>query len=149
MTRINVGIHPKYLVDQHLIAEIKEIPQLLGQLTRSLACGTATNLPTRFTLGKGHVKFFYNKLSYLDNRFNVLREEANKRGFNINASIDLSAYPSWCKNDYVEQPVDEFILIDRISSKLKSKPNFYRYNKKQNIPTFIKTYYLLHKNNTL
>lgn len=130
MTRVNVGINPKYLTDQHLIAEIKEIPQLLGQLSRSLKQGTAElNIPEQFTLGRGHVKFFYNKLLYLERRFLYLKEEAYIRGFKIKVTLDLSDYPDWCLGDYVESSRDVIILKERIYSKLVLKPQYYRYKR--------------------
>lgn len=56
MTRINVGIPPKDLNTKHLIAEhreIKRVPNLIkkGRLKSS-------NIPSNFTLGAGHIKFF-------------------------------------------------------------------------------------------
>ena len=36
----------------------------------------------KFKLGIGHVKFFYNKLLYLKNRYISLYNECIKRGFN-------------------------------------------------------------------
>lgn len=35
MTRVNSGIHPKHLADQHLVAESAEIPIVIGSLRRS------------------------------------------------------------------------------------------------------------------
>ena len=59
MTRINVGIPPADLNGRHLIAEhreIKRIPNLVNRGRYSL-----DNQPKLFKLGKGHVKFFYDK----------------------------------------------------------------------------------------
>jgi len=63
MTRINL-IDPKYLCDQHLIAEIKEINQLSGSFRKSLSSKNGIDLnkiSTTFTLNTGHVYFFYDK----------------------------------------------------------------------------------------
>ncbi len=40
-------------------------------------------IPDKFKLGTGHVKFFYNKLLYLKNRYTSLYNECIKRGFNV------------------------------------------------------------------
>ena len=40
-------------------------------------------IPEQFSLGKGHVKFFYNKLGYLHARYVEIRKECEARGFNI------------------------------------------------------------------
>lgn len=57
MTRINVGVDPSELNTKMLIAEhreIKRIPNVIKSGRYSL-----TNQPKKFTLGTGHVKFFY------------------------------------------------------------------------------------------
>ena len=81
MTRINVGIPPAELNGRHLIAEhreIKRIPNLVNRGRYSL-----DNQPDTFKLGKGHVKFFYDKLLYLKRRYDALYNECRKRGFNV------------------------------------------------------------------
>ena len=73
MTRINVGIPPAELNGRHLIAEhreIKRIPNLVNRGRYSL-----DNQPDTFKLGKGHVKFFYDKLLYLKRRYDSLFDE--------------------------------------------------------------------------
>ena len=63
MTRINIGIPPKQLTNKHLIAEhreIKRIPNVISKGKYNLK-----SIPPEFTLGKGHVSFFYDKLQYL------------------------------------------------------------------------------------
>ena len=70
MTRINVGIHPSELPIKMLIAEhreIKRIPNCIKSGRYSL-----TDIPANFTLGQGHVKFFYNKLAYLRKRYEMI-----------------------------------------------------------------------------
>ncbi len=75
MTRINV-VPVKELCDKHLLAEYRELPRVF-KLAR--VCYDA---PSAYTLGSGHVKFFYNKLKWLDVRFAQLVLEMRKRGFN-------------------------------------------------------------------
>lgn len=82
MTRINVGISVKLLSRQHLIAEhreIKRIPNMIknGRLKHF------NDVPKQFTLGKGHVKFFYNKLEYLRKRYIELYNECLIRGYDV------------------------------------------------------------------
>lgn len=81
MTRINAGIRPKELVDRHLLAEhreIKRIPRLISKGKYNL-----TDIPERFALGPGHVRFFYNKCLYLLKRYREIREECLLRGFQV------------------------------------------------------------------
>lgn len=84
MTRINL-LHPKELSAKHLVAEYREIMRLPGNLQKSLSRKTKPfseeEIPTEYTLGKGHVMFFYNKFKYLQNRFEQLVAEMLARGY--------------------------------------------------------------------
>ena len=59
MTRINSGVKPSELTDKHLLSEareIKRIPNLIKKGRYSMV-----DQPKTFRLGKGHVKFYYDK----------------------------------------------------------------------------------------
>ena len=68
MTRINL-VSPEELTDQHLMAEWREIKMVPAALRRSLRTQSTQavlkKIPSAFTLNKGHVTFFYNKIDYL------------------------------------------------------------------------------------
>ncbi len=81
MTRINAGINPQRLSDKHLIAEHREIKRIPNTIRKGKA--VIKNIPNEFTLGKGHVKFFYDKLYYLLLRYKAIHEECISRGFNV------------------------------------------------------------------
>jgi deoxyribonuclease (pyrimidine dimer) len=84
MTRINAGIKPIHLCNKHLLAEhreIKRIPNVLSNKPHLLE--SIDDIPTEFTLGKGHVRFFYDKLGYLHSRYFAIYEECKRRGFNV------------------------------------------------------------------
>lgn len=128
MTRINL-IPPTTLADQHLIAEIKEINQLCGSYKKSLKSKRGiSNIPATYRLGKGHVTFFYNKGLYLHKRFEKLKEEAIKRGFNINATFN-NVFKKSHYNDWIPRECDIPIIVNRISTRLKQRDNWYKYNK--------------------
>lgn len=74
MTRINL-VPPSELCDRHLIAEYRELPRVFA-LARPCA-----DAPVTYCLGKGHVKFFYDKLRFLYRRQVVLYREMLSRGF--------------------------------------------------------------------
>ena len=81
MTRINAGIDPRELSDRHLIAEhreLKRIPNLVRKGKFHME-----GQPKAFTLGTGHVKFFYDKLGFLYKRYVLLYEECHRRGFDV------------------------------------------------------------------
>ncbi len=128
MTRINVGVNPEELMDQHLIAEIKEIPQLIGQLRKSISSKnfSINDIPSSFRLGTGHVKFFYDKVNYLKDRYESLLEESKYRNFNCRYMLFLDNLPKWCFGEYKENEKDRLIIVERINSKIKMKPTYYR-----------------------
>lgn len=85
MTRINVvPVHE--LSTKHLVAEYREITRLPNNLRKSLNRKnkpfSLNEIPDRYVLGKGHVKFFYNKMQFLKQRFEQLVNEMIKRGYN-------------------------------------------------------------------
>jgi deoxyribonuclease (pyrimidine dimer) len=113
MTRINVGIKPKELPDKLLLAELREIKRIPNIINSGRY--NIINIPNKFKLGTGHVKFFYDKLEYLRKRYLKLRTEAIYRGFNVsdfsNAWDDV---PIELLNDYIETDYDRKIIINRI-----------------------------------
>lgn len=84
MTRINC-VSPSELVDKHLLAEYRELPRVFA-LARAPRSGEA--FPSEYTLGRGHVTFFYDKLGYLANRHSQLVKEMLRRGFKPSMKVD-------------------------------------------------------------
>lgn len=80
MTRINVGIPPKDLSRQHLIAEHREIKRIPNMVREGKLKG---KIPAKFCLGTGHVQFFANKLGYLHVRYMRIYQECLDRGYNV------------------------------------------------------------------
>lgn len=116
MTRINVAILPEELPNKLLLAEHREITRIPNTVKTGRAI--IKDLPLKFTLGKGHVKFFYNKLLYLKKRYESLYSQCVKRGFNVtNKSSAFDDIPDRLLNDYTETEEDRHILVERIESK--------------------------------
>ena len=117
MTRINVGVKPVELNDKMLIAEHREIKRIPNQIKsgRFIMKGQ----PDNFTLNKGHVKFFYDKLGYLLNRYKKIYEECKSRGFNVQdySSAWQGIEPKYM-NDYKPTPQDRSIILERIKERL-------------------------------
>lgn len=85
MTRINL-IDPKLLHDKHLLAEYRELPRVYGLVRDAVARGERPNdprNPTQFRMGPGHVRFFYPRLGWVTERFNLLVMECLRRGWKI------------------------------------------------------------------
>ncbi len=125
MVRINI-INPKYLTDQHLIAEYDEMLMLLGYVKRYLKIKDGS-IPERYTLGKGHMLFFKDKLRYIQKRHELIKEEMRRRGFKPSKRIILKEYPRTLHNDWKPLKDDYKIIIERIISKINKKPDYYRY----------------------
>jgi deoxyribonuclease (pyrimidine dimer) len=117
MTRINVGMPPERLTDRHLMAEhreIKRIPNCVAKGRYSM-----TGIPDRFTLGAGHVKFFYPRCGYLLTRYKALHAECLRRGFNVtDYSGAWSGVPAALMGDYTETDADRSIIEARIAERL-------------------------------
>ena len=122
MTRINVGILPKELSDKHLIAEHREIKRIPNCISKGRY--NMDGIPNTFKLGKGHVKFFYDKLLYLKNRYWKLYIECIKRGFKVqNYSSAWDNVPQELMNDYQPTYMDRKIIQERIDDKKINREN--------------------------
>lgn len=117
MTRINVGIPPQELTNKHLIAEHRELKRIPNVVAKGKC--NLNNIPTQFTLGKGHVSFFYNKLGYLKERYVALYNECITRGFNVqNYLVSWDGVPHSLMNGYTPTENDVRIIRERIAERL-------------------------------
>lgn len=89
MTRINC-VPVECLTDKHLLAEYKEITRPFNKMLKRIDKHGYINavhdyeIPEKYTLGKGHETFFFNKLGWLFSRYKAIANELSNRGFNIN-----------------------------------------------------------------
>lgn len=86
VTRINC-VPPELLSDDHLLAEYREMPRIFQLVEAAEARGerpSTADLPDEYTMGEGHVRFFYDKLFYIAERHQRICEELDRRGFNLN-----------------------------------------------------------------
>lgn len=117
MTRINVGVGAWELTDKHLLAEHREIKRIPNHVRKHLP--DIRNLPDTFRLGTGHVKFFYDKMEYLFDRYLEIYAECLKRGFKV--SCYASAWndiPDEYWGDYMHTNQDRQIILARINQRL-------------------------------
>jgi len=117
MTRINAGIPVQELVNVHLLAEHREIKRI----PNCIASGryNINNIPDKFTLGKGHVSFFYDKLHYIKLRYEELYDECIRRGFNVSYYGNAwSNLPAHLMGDYNPTSDDAEIIRKRIFERL-------------------------------
>lgn len=130
MARVNVGVSPEFLSDQHLIAESVEITMISGSL-RFNGYQVKGPIPREFTLGRGHVNFFKDKLVYLSRRLTEINLELERRGFKVSNKIDLAEFPSKYMGDWTPTVDDTRIVRDRITERLttpiKARAGFHKY----------------------
>lgn len=86
MTRINV-VPPHTLHSKHLLAEYRELPRVFTLARRAMERGDMGNIPEQYTLGQGHVRFFYDKLAWLSRRWSHLKVEMHLRGYKMNSAM--------------------------------------------------------------
>lgn len=114
MTRINC-VPPSELVDLHLLAEYRELPRVFNLAVPSV------DIPKKYVLGTGHVRFFYNKLQFLYDRQWDIYKEMRRRGMNPRHHPDglLGLGPRACWGDW--EPTQEAIVLNRMRIKERLK----------------------------
>lgn len=134
MTRINSAIDPKNLTDQHLVAELRELPRIFTAVNKRLEKDLSFDgIPKEFILGTGHMTFFYDKLRFLIDRHCFLRFEYYCR-FKKNWQFkpDQSMLHRWVFkglfNDYMPwKPCEKQLLVERISTRINESNQIPRY----------------------
>ena len=123
MTRINL-VPPEELSNQHLVAEVHELPRIF---TYAAKLKTLPEIPPRYVLGTGHVRFFVNKLYFLAERLTALRNEMRRRGFKVSEmevklQFNFPQILNW-------KPSESEIAVNRkrIAEKIAMKPNWYKF----------------------
>lgn len=121
MTRINV-VPVETLCNQHLLAEHRE----LTRIPNTIVSGKAKldgKYPKEYTLGAGHVKFFYPHLKWLHNRYNQLYQECLYRGFNVKYiwpdNVPTRLYNDW---EVTQEAIDT--NLERIKLRLPANAKF-------------------------
>jgi deoxyribonuclease (pyrimidine dimer) len=132
MTRVNADVDPKTLHRAHLVAELREITMVASSLSRSLRTRKPKDIlkeiPSKFTLNQGHVKFFYNKLSFLEKRFLKLADEMNRRGYTANRErvMYFKGFDDIWYNDWHSTEEENNIVVERITQRINEKPHLYK-----------------------
>ena len=116
-------ISPKLLSDQHLLAEHLEIMMLIDYARKHPSGDT----PSRYCLGKGHIRFFRNKIKYLQKRFALIQKEMKARGFRPKAKLSVKGVSRKLLNDWAPMAGDKKLIKERILWKIRNKPSYYRY----------------------
>lgn len=128
MTRINL-VDPSYLTDDHRAGEFKEITRIFTDVKNLVLKGKSVSdlkIPDSYCLGKGHMTFFYNKLSFICDRYQELAIESERRGVNINKDLvvlvikdAIKTIPDEFWNDYKPTPEERYLSFARLTGMCK------------------------------
>jgi len=138
MTRINL-VPPAELCDQHLIAEWRELTRIPNGIVSGKYKVDLKEIPKQYTVrtndnpagGKGHMKFFFDKLYFLFKRYEAIRAELEQRGMPRKSMWpDTDAYAShrllwgilW--SDYKPTPQAIMLNRKRIRETFPNKPRY-------------------------
>ena len=100
MTRINC-VPVEELNTKHLVAEYREISRVYALAVAAHKRGERPqDHGLRYTLGTGHVRFFYSRLGYVTKRNRELIAEMKRRGYNPTYDIVLmpEVPESWARD---------------------------------------------------
>jgi deoxyribonuclease (pyrimidine dimer) len=123
MTRINC-ISPKELHKKHLVAEYHEITRVFSLVRKLIDSGKdpfKCGAPEHYVLGTGHVRFFYTKLAWIQNRIADLALEMDERG--IRARVELikgisNGIPEECFGQWEPTEADMALNRERLNERL-------------------------------
>lgn len=129
MTRINSAIRPICLPDEMLLAEHREIKRLPKVLEHSIRSGSIEKIPERFTLGRGHLIFFLDKMWFIRRRYIWIYNECLRRKFNVKNYLEnFQKVSSVYENDYTPTEEEYHLLVERISQRIiESKKKSWHY----------------------
>lgn len=124
MTRINV-VPVEELSREHLVAEYRELPRVfnLAKAASDKRTKWYNKQPHSYTMGHGHVYFFYNRLKFLADRHKQLVNEMLKRGYkpNFTECLEKQFRGSIPDNYWFNyKPTDEALKINRERIKERS-----------------------------
>ena len=130
MTRVNANIPMHKLSDQLLLNELGEITRILYNVEQRINKEQDfNNIPESFTLGKGHMTFFYDKCKFIFARYLKLRGHYFNRNGKDYSEEHLIETLSRCEfikvlkpelyNDWVATSQDNKIVLDRIYERSK------------------------------
>jgi len=131
--RINV-VNPKYLTDNHLIAEYRETKMSTYYYVRSSKSKNGidkSRISERYTLNGGHAYMWFNKFGYIDKRFKAIVGEMRNRGFQTNfTELNYTDIPEDAFGDFEPTQSDIRVNLDRILERVADKPKWYKYHGK-------------------
>jgi len=103
---------------KHLVAEYRELPRAF-KLAEAAAKRGGITAPDTYTLGAGHVKFFYSRLNHCQQRFKRLVAEMIRRGYNPqHTECPAVSVPSGWLQSWPPTEADLLINRQRIADRM-------------------------------
>lgn len=133
--RINT-VPVEMLADQHLIAEYNEaVGMQIAYYRRSVLQRKThfhdSEIPSNYTLGKGHATFFYDKMLFVKKRWHEVRKECIRRGVKCTIDdLDYSDVLPQHMNDWTPSKTDILTNLARIEDRISMKPQWYKFHGK-------------------
>lgn len=135
MTRINI-IPVKKISNKQLMAEYHESIRVFSYVLKSKKI--PEDIPSHYCLGKGHVKFFFNKIPYILKRYKEINKELTNRGYRLNnetflknlekGKLALARYPEIQVSTWVpsleEMTINQARIDERLERILVKKKSF-------------------------
>lgn len=115
MTRINL-IDPKFLCDQHLLAEHRELTRIPNCVLSGKYKVEPHKISQEYILGTGHVTFFLNKIDFLFERYLQLHQECLNRNFAVTWK-----FPSLLRISKIGQQIEMFVPTKQDKSLNKAR----------------------------
>ncbi len=139
-------IAPDLLTDQHLIAERRELLMIPPLAKQRLSKSINTPIPIHFTLNKGHMLFFTNKLKYLSKRFDELTQTMLIRQFKPNLNLKFEIIPDFIEynlyQDWSPTQADYEIIMVRLKTRIQNKFEWYKYYSKPITQDWFRQHYV-------
>lgn len=136
MTRINSGIKVQSLCDAHLFSEYRELVRIPNTIKSGRA--VVKDIPKTYSLGQGHVKWYYPRLKYLHKRSEALYQELLRRDYDVeDYSSCFQSLPPELYNDWDDTKAKP-ILVERISERLRGMKNIKYYSEPITVEEAIK-----------
>lgn len=123
MTRINL-IDPKFLCDQHLLAEHRELTRIPNSILSGKYKLEPHKISPEYILGIGHVTFFLNKIDFLFERYLQLHQECLNRNFAVTWKFPFAVtwkFPSLLKISKVNQQYEMYVPTKKDRSLNKAR----------------------------
>ena len=125
MTRINI-VDPEQLTKQHLLAEYRELPRVFTHVLKAIESGKTLddfNIPDKYTIGKGHVTFFYDKCEYLMTRWYRIMYILREKDYELSEDYidkcqgNFRLLPDYVKNWYTPTPEEIYLNMYRLANR--------------------------------